>query len=511
MSIVSEYCRWFQYATSIQHGCNESLTLLNPAKYLMKVNELFSSQPLLELDMGPRNLRTQATKIPALIGIEFEMYVPGQDSEQESQLEQDMSVDEYLGNNWHEELMNFFTSNRANSRRDVDNVITKMEDEYADWVKQQFKDWLESDEGQDELRNNIRQYLDQDDQDLDAKIEDIIQNQEIEYDNSVDELEDDFNERQEFEYFLRDEDLRKYSDVASRFNLDWPVWEEIPLGDNDLGSIAASFAHAVGRGVVPDRASNTEYGVITDASLTSGDQDYMGVEFMSPPLDLGNMIQDFHRVRAWALREGCWTDSTTGLHINVSLPNFNLDKLDYVKLVLLLGDKWVLQQFGRLGNKYAASALANIEKTLQRNPAGNVSDMVPTLLDHMRQQMITAAAAIIHYPVTEKYTSVNVKYNRIEFRSAGGNYLEEDPNKIIDLICRYIYVLHLAMNPELERQTYARKLYKVMNPTNVDNSAIDLFVQYGLGAINRNKLKQELQSRKDLKDLLQDYTASSSN
>ena len=72
-----------------------------------------------------------------------------------------------------------------------------------------------------------------------------------------------------------------------------------------------------------------------------------GLEFVAPPQDIEKMLQDLPRIQKWAEKKKVTTNSSTGLHMNVSVPNYSLRNLDYVKLAVLLGDNHVLEKFGR--------------------------------------------------------------------------------------------------------------------------------------------------------------------
>lgn len=180
-----------------------------------------------------------------------------------------------------------------------------------------------------------------------------------------------------------------------------------------------------------------------------------GLEFISPPMPVDEMIDDLKAVKKWADKRGCNTNNTTGLHINVSIPNYSLDKLDYVKLAILLGDKYVLEQFGRYGAYYAESAIDIIKERAKNN------EDATRLLKQLRGNMETIASKIIHSGNTQKFTSINTKDKYIEFRSAGGDWLDENFDKIEDTLLRYVVALDAACDPEKYKKEYRSKLTKL--------------------------------------------------
>jgi hypothetical protein len=148
------------------------------------------------------------------------------------------------------------------------------------------------------------------------------------------------------------------------------------------------------------------------------------------------------------------------MHTNISIPGYSIGKLDYVKAALLLGDEHVLREFDRIGNTYARPAIEKIRGIVKAKP-----EKAKELLDRMKSHLDAAASKIIHSGVTDKYTSINTKDNRIEFRSPGGDYLSDigdDPKKMIDTINRMVVVMDAAMDPEKYKQEYQKKLYKAL-------------------------------------------------
>jgi hypothetical protein len=199
------------------------------------------------------------------------------------------------------------------------------------------------------------------------------------------------------------------------------------------------------------------------------------------------MLSDLNKVRIWAKTVDAYTNDSTGLHINISVPNFDPAKLDYVKLALLLGDKYVLDQFGRSSNTYTQSALGKVENMVRQNP-----QTAQALLDKMRGHMEDLATKAVHSGETEKFTSINTKSNRIEFRSPGGDWLNENLDKIENTLLRFTVALSAAMNPEAYREEYLKKLYKLLAPTadtNRNKDTVKYFADYVAGNIPKAALR----------------------
>jgi pyrimidine deaminase RibD-like protein len=154
-----------------------------------------------------------------------------------------------------------------------------------------------------------------------------------------------------------------------------------------------------------------------------------------------------------------------------------------VKLALLMGDEYVLQQFGRVGNTYAKSALGKVRDHVQKRPYE-----AKYLLDKMKGHMGELASKAIHSGITEKYTSINTKDGHVEFRSPGGDWLDDNFDKIENTLMRFTVALSAAMNPAAYREEYLKKLYKILAPKN-EKDPLSIFAKYAAGELPAAALK----------------------
>jgi hypothetical protein len=464
---------------------------------------LREDQDLFEIDMSPSNLRKLVRDIDARAGIEFEMIVPDvrvsdDDGELEPNYDYDPRIDSIS------EAEDFFLDGDYNSRRDVRGLVEAMREEYFEWQMEQLDDLWDRD-GLDYLRDYIdnndifdrddyiddaREYVrdmladndepvdEQSDRFLDAVTERLdnladtfVQsswsNQDEHYIQAREEFNEEFMGNYEEDEWLSDQDLRYMSNVQDRYSdeVQWPHWYSTG-GDSEMNidAVAQDFGDAIGR---PVNASSSYHGgrreagtyvVEPDSSLDPDSDDDGGLEFVSPPLPLDELLSDMEKVRAWAKQRGCYTNKSTGLHMNVSVPNTSTAKLDYVKLALLLGDEHVLQEFGRASNTYAGSALKKIREILKNKP-----EAAAEVLNKMRDHMEALATKVVHSGETQKYTSINTKGNYVEFRSPGGDWLDANWDKVTPTLLRTVVALDAAMDPNKYRKEYQKKLYKLLD------------------------------------------------
>jgi hypothetical protein len=331
------------------------------------------------------------------------------------------------------------------------------------------------------------------------------------------------------------------SDVGSEFGIDWPYWRggESSGGDRTVDDIADSLRQALGgdaqvRGSTGYHSVSRKPGlwiIEPDGSLDPDDpSDETGLEVVSPPMPLKQALESLQTVIDWANSDGdAYTNSSTGLHMGVSVP-FKGGAVDYVKLIMFLGDQYVLERFGRSANSYARSALGKLQD-VQRSRRNQMQEQEVTgwdsspakmsgaektaaAMDLMKKNLIELAADMVRDGVgRDKYTSAHIKDGYIEFRSPGGDYLakgDEEIGALEDTMLRFARAMYIASRPELERQEYGKKLYKLLSgyretqysrpdkgtkikadvETEGAKDALELFARYSAGMITPEELKK---------------------
>ena len=479
---------------------------------LQKLLREFKEQDLFEINMGGKNLRKEAAKTGALAGMEFEMIVPnteggGDDDEQEPDYDQDERASSPR------DIRDFFYDGDLNSRRSVDSLIDSMMEDYGNWQVEAFGTRWDSDSEQF-IYHYIKENMDDDDvrgmlglesEDRVGRNEyqlaaDKIAAEQIEpwYEDAKNDASDSFYEDDQFEEWLEDAGLTHMSDIERRYSGDvnWPHWRSVSMDEGaSVQETAESFSQAVGR---PARASDSYhaygqerpapgknfYVVEPDGSLEPDDPDDAGLEFVSPPLPIDEIMSDLLKVKKWADQNGCYTNKSTGLHINISVPNYDLARLDFVKLALLMGDEYVLDLFGRSSNTYARSAMGKVRDHVRQRPYE-----AKYLLDKMKGHMGELASKAIHSGSTDKYTSINTKDGHVEFRSPGGDWLGDNFGQIENTLLRFTVALSAAMDPAAYREEYLKKLYKTLNAGNDKGDLVNMFARYSAGLLPADALK----------------------
>lgn len=504
---------------------------------------LLEDEYISEVRMSTANLRQLAAKTGARAGMEFEMIVPEVGSiDVEPEYERDDDQDRRARS--FDDVEEFFYDGDYNSRRDVQSLLNELGEAYQEWkMDRTANDW--DNDGVDYLRDyiDVNDLFDRDEALEIARDEFADANPDIPLDSEeaqrgisarVDELQEQFvldefesqgriyndaftefadEKNQEYDESDFLEEAYPYmSDIERNFDIQWPYYYDIndgQSGDANVDEVADEFEEAIGR---PVNASSSYHGatrqagkyvVEPDGSLEGDDPGDAGLEFVSPPLPIDELLSDLNKVKEWAGRRGCYTNDSTGLHINISVPDYSLEKLDYVKLALLMGDEYVLELFGRSGNHYAKAATGKIRTALQKDP-----NLAPALLDKMRGHMEDLATKAIHSGITDKYTSINTKTGYIEFRSPGGDWLDANFDKIENTLLRFTVALSAAIDPQAYRQEYLKKLYKLLEGAQ-DKGSVDvvqLFSNYSAGELDKAALIRQVREKQLARNLAKGKT-----
>jgi len=504
---------------------------------------LLETEVLDEVAMNPTRLKQEAAKTGAQAGMEFEMIVPNVKREEgDGDPEADYDSDESA--NSIRDIRDFFNDGNYNTNRMVDELVDELTEGYHEWAdekrseewdsegKEYLREYIENegefdedaalDEAYDQLGltdeqkeaankagSTITKRSDAEDNEdwkhwkeatdmVDEKRDQFVEEQWDEqgrlYDNAREKWMDESDWPDESEW-LSSEGLYTMQDIESNYNITWPHWFYPDNGGElSVDDVGDEFSRMIGKPVNTSeryhgaRREAGHYVVEPDGSLEPDDYDSAGLEFVSPPMPIDEMITDFNKVVAWAKKTGCYTNDSTGLHINVSVPDFSREKLDYVKLALLLGDEYILKEFDREGNTFCKSALKQVKDNIRENPAN-----AKKLLDGMKEGLSDIASKLVHSGATHKYTSINTKDGYIEFRSPGGDWLDADIPKIENTLLRFVVALDAAVDPQKYRKEYLKKLYKLLEPSKDSTDTIQYFAKYAAGELPKAALRSFVQ------------------
>ena len=438
-------------------------------------------------------------------GFEAEMIVPGlagdDDTGDDSEPDYDMDEPMPTGRAWRDATIRFFSEGGYNSIGDINASMNTISEDYFEWADEEFNRYLKRQKNDDESNfwDAMREEFDNDTDEMDRAIEWVSGK----YLNVVDKLREEFDEEDRWEEFLDElanhtaRNKFTYRSFAWRYGLDWPYWTTPePEGEFDASTLAKNWAAYSGynaKGSSGYHSASREPGVWIfepDSSIKGHDRGESGIELVSPPLPLSETLIALDKFWDWADTINAHSNKSTGFHMGVSLPDHQSSGIDHLKLILFLGDKYVLELFNRSNNSYTKSSLEKL-----KNNVGVIN--IAALFKEMRKGIDNIALEMFKHLVTprgDRYLSVNIKSNYIEFRSAGGKYFQARDN-IKNTLLRYVRAMAIAADPNAEKQEYAKKLYKLFGSQGLgDVNSIALFSQYAAGTLTKSELVNKVKA-----------------
>lgn len=284
-----------------------------------------------------------------------------------------------------------------------------------------------------------------------------------------------------FKSFLLTQKIYSMISLADKLEITWPHWKSDNSLKFNLGYsvenanlIAKSLQDWLNVSVKVgsvyhevDRDDQT-WIIEPDNSIKEYNAGEIPLEIISPPLPLRNCLTIIKSFFDWVKRCNGRSNSSTGFHINISLPDMQekqLENVDLVKLAVLMADKHVLEEFQRSASKYTESFIEKM--TAYKTPA----QLAVALTALRRGYYSSIHRALIPSDGFGKMTSVVGKRTYIEFRAAGhaaeaenaANYFD-NINKLQMTVMRFAKALSLAADDTAVQKEYAVKLYKLLQP-----------------------------------------------
>ena len=217
----------------------------------------------------------------------------------------------------------------------------------------------------------------------------------------------------------------------------------------------------------------TTWVVLPDGSLTNVEKytsNVIGIEIVSPVLQLGSGLADMQKILAiiadpsilgFETLEGV-TTFDTGFHINLGIGG---KKIDYLKLIMLMGDQHILDEFGRSFFEQAEPMLLTIKDEIDKNPAKAIPliNQLMTKVGITQNDMNNVIDLLSKQVPVDKFKSVNLKkleQGYIEFRAAGGKNYHEDFDKMRKTVLSLAVWMYVATEPEIYKKEYFQSLVK---------------------------------------------------
>ncbi len=222
------------------------------------------------------------------------------------------------------------------------------------------------------------------------------------------------------------------------------------------------------------------WSVVPDISLGNiekYEEDIIGIEIISPIMTLEDGLQampyifniiDNPGLLGFETLTGVTTQHT-GFHINIGISNIN--EMDYVKLILLMGDHNAVAQYGRELSDAAAAILprliTNVTSLIKYEPEKAIQ-----LINQLTSKVGTSSAdisnainALASVVPKDKNQSVNLRKlpeGYVEFRHAGGSDYHKDFEKIRNSVLSFATWMYVATNEEIYKKEYYMAVFKLL-------------------------------------------------
>ena len=464
---------WMNFKTVLYSSKEE---LEKALSFLSLKGDNFSNhlaeEKLNELKMGPKHLSNEVQKllkiVAPIIGIEFEVCKQPSDDIDDTI---DKEIDSFM------DIADFEIFFNQNDEDDFEKLLLP----YRKWLSK--KDPAYADMSLDEIRrDNGDGVKSLTSSTFGAFVKDNGYSSMMEFfDDNRDWLEEPYSDRSSESYSVRD--AKETAEEMDDYGMTADVEEQYHSGNRGDNWV-----------IEPDDSIRPNPGDI-------------GMEIISPPMEYEDGILHLQDMLSMFQNGAYYTNDSTGLHINVSVEGMGFSRLDYVKLVLLAGDKTVLQQFDRELNNYTSNAVEGLSDYFRGS-----SVQILEVFKAMREGIDNLGADLIGNISLGGHVSIEIKHGYIEFRSAGGDYIHSG-DEIINTINRFIVAYSAAMSPELHRKEYAKKLYKLISVhlpggrnRNIQH-AMQLFAMNQAGMVDKNRLKEKLKDLQGARRVEQEFSA----
>lgn len=209
---------------------------------------------------------------------------------------------------------------------------------------------------------------------------------------------------------------------------------------------------------------------------------YFGAEIITEPVEMSKCVQKLMKLLdTLQTKFKMETNSSTGLHINISMKGTDDLEMDTLKLLMFLGENHFLTKWGRHDNRYAQPWSSIIKKNEMFFSEEDLSDV--------KKFIVAANKMMRHHNAKSKYSTFNVLklFNGyIEFRIAGGIDYHKQREMIETSILSFTRALSIACDPNAYVQDYYKKVGKLISEirdfsdANTDNTIFNIMTNLGL-------------------------------
>ena len=256
--------------------------------------------------------------------------------------------------------------------------------------------------------------------------------------------------------------------------------------------------------------TNTTSGWSVEADSSIEPDEGAGAELISPVFqNPREMMTEMKSLFDWS-EKNFGTNRSTGLHVTMSwhgeaagLPS--AAEPNKLKMALLLGDPYLLAEFGRLKNSYTKSQYNSVLKYAEGMKRGDTKSFEEF------EKMLTKGIS------NDKFNSIHFKSekdrmsgtNLIEFRIAGGEDYQTMYEKVVKAVVRYSTVMRAGYDESAFRKDYVNAVFKLLRKSQeIDPNKAKDFEARGIANHKVIDSAKNIVGKKDYFDVIQFLSSS---
>ena len=407
------------------------------------------------------------------------------------------AMDEYLPDlidNWIEEnrdedeyILDFMDSGNGPTEDAVEEYKERFAEDDPNEYQNREEDGWEMDNWARDLVNE--EYEDE----YEDFLRDIANDEDHLVDDAVEEAEGDYD----MDGYVHDQ-YYSMSEFLDDFSYDY---SRETSGVEDVANILHNWINANSEfkdfpeyGDYGDTYTTTGWSVEPDSSIDADEG--AAAEIISPVFsNPRQMLREMKSLFEWGEDE-FGTNNSTGLHVTMS---WQAEKKEpnKLKMALLLGDPYLLAEFGRLKNTYTKSQYDGLLKHASELKKGQDSNL-KALETELSKGISRDKFQSIHFK-GEKDSETGNKL--IEFRIAGGSDYSQMYNEVVKAVVRYATVMKAGYDEEAYKKDYVSALYRLLNKSQEPSKQdVDRLAKIDHPVITSAK---EIVSKKEYFDVLQ--------
>ena len=248
--------------------------------------------------------------------------------------------------------------------------------------------------------------------------------------------------------------LGEVAELVSKFVRDSSAFSDDYVESGDYGNTSGS---------------TVQYAVESDSSI---DGYGTGAEIISPVFSTPRrMLAEMKKFFEFLQSEGASTNNSTGLHITMSYNPQDGEtvsheggkiKANRVKMAVLLGDQYLLNEFLRGSNTYTKSQYKELQDAIGELKQESGTEGIKKAEAFLDKAISDDKFRAIHFK-SQKDSKTNT--NLIEFRIGGGEDYETDFDKVFKAVVRYATTMVAGHTDQYEGD-YVKALSKLLRKAN---------------------------------------------